>query len=357
VISPFLPIIEDELVISHGVAGSIFSYVSAGYTVSLFLSGLVSSRIGYKRSIGLGFAILAISFFCLKFANGYGLIAVVAFFIGLGAGTYLPSSIPLLTSIFRRESWGKAIALHQTGAPFGFFSMPILAAVALGFFPWRTFFMLFSGACLIALLFIIAFAPNPSFEEKGGVGFSWLLRRRDFWIMAIFWILASAAFAGLYNVIPLFLVKERGMQLETANTIFGFSRVGGFFINITAGFLIDHYGAKRILFIVLFITGLFTLGVALAHNLIFLMTMLIFQATFSPGFFPIGLVTISKLTESNERSLFTGATIAVGTLVGAGLTPAVLGVVADVVNFQIGILFLGVLVMASCSLVRGIADV
>jgi len=38
-IAPFLPIIEDELVISHGGAGSIFSYVSAGYTISLFCPG------------------------------------------------------------------------------------------------------------------------------------------------------------------------------------------------------------------------------------------------------------------------------------------------------------------------------
>jgi len=277
--------------------------------------------------------------------------------MGLGGGTYLPSAIPLITSIFRRESWGKAIAFHQTGAPFGFLSMPILAALALGFFPWRTFFLLFSAACLVALIFIIAFAPNPSFEEKGGNGFSWLLWRRDFWIMVIFWILASAAFVGLYNVIPLFLVKERGMQLETANTILGISRVGGFFISISAGFFIDRYGAKRILLIVLLITGFFTLGVALAHNFALLITMLIFQATFSPGFFPIGLVTISKLTDLHERSMFTGATIAIGTLIGTGGTPAVLGFVADVLNFQIGILFLGVLVMASCFLVRGIGDV
>jgi len=357
VISPFLPIIEDELVISHGVAGSIFSFLSIGYTISLFVSGLVSPRIGYKRSILLGFAILTISFFSLKYATTYCSLAAVSLFIGLGAGMYLPSAIPLLTSIFGYGNWGKVISIHQTGAPFSLFSMPLLAAIALSVFQWRTFFLGMSGVCLMALLSFWAFAPNPDFHKKKEAPLSHLLRRREFWIMVIFWITAAATFMGVYNVIPLFLVKERGMDPGLANTIFGFSRTGGFVVSVAAGFLVDRYGVKRILFIVFLMIGFFTLGVALVHNFALLLTMLILQATFSPGFFPIGLVTISKLTDLNERSMFTGATIAIGTLIGAGVAPMFLGAVADVWNFQIGILMLGALTTLSCLLVKGLGEI
>jgi len=38
IIAPLMPVIEDELFISHALAGSIFTFLSAGYTVSLLLS-------------------------------------------------------------------------------------------------------------------------------------------------------------------------------------------------------------------------------------------------------------------------------------------------------------------------------
>ena len=118
VISPLLPIIEDEFAISHAVAGSIFSFLSIGYTITLLLSGVLSPRIGYKRSIALGLLILMTSLFCLRYTTTYASLAVASLFIGLGAGIYLPSAIPLITAVFGREHWGKAIAFHETAASF-----------------------------------------------------------------------------------------------------------------------------------------------------------------------------------------------------------------------------------------------
>jgi MFS family permease len=49
VISPLLPVIEDELGITHALAGSLIFFLSIGYAVSLLLSGVLSPRMGYKR--------------------------------------------------------------------------------------------------------------------------------------------------------------------------------------------------------------------------------------------------------------------------------------------------------------------
>lgn len=73
--------------------------------------------------------------------------------------------------------------------------------------------------------------------------------------MAVLWVFASSDSLGLYNVIPLFLVKEKGMDLEMANAIFGFSRIGGFFVTLLAGFFADRFGAKRLLLLLLLTTG------------------------------------------------------------------------------------------------------
>jgi predicted MFS family arabinose efflux permease len=352
VISPLLPVIEDELGISHALAGSVFTFLAVGYTITLLLSGLLSPRIGYKRSIVLGFAISVTAVFCLKYAATYHALVTASLFIGLGAGIYLPSAIPLVTVIFGRRNWGKAIAFHDTAATFSILAIPILTAFALRFFYWRDIFVILGAACLIVLISFWAFSPDPRPQEESGAGFSRLLGRRDFWIIAILWIFGASNGLGLYNVIPLFMVKERGMDLEMANTILGLSRVGGLLMVIMAGFLVDRYGVKRILFLALVSTGLSTMGLAVAQGFRLLVAMLMVQATVSSLFFPAALVGISKLTNFNERSIFTGGTIAMGVVVGVGITPVMLGAVADVWNFQTGILVLGVITTLSCIVLR-----
>jgi len=357
IISPLLPIIEDELAISHAMAGSIFSFLSLGYTITLLLSGFLSPRIGYKRSIVLGFTILIAAVFCLKYARSYPSFAVATLFVGLGAGIYLPSVMPLLTAIFARDNWGKAIAFHETAASFSILSIPLLTVVALRFFHWRALFNILSIACFVVIIFFCIFSPDPRPKKEKRARLSRILLRKDFWIVAILWIFAASNSLGLYNLIPLFLVIEKGMSIEMANTIFGISRTGGFIIVILAGFLVDRYGAKTILFLLLLTTGLTTVGLALAQTVPHLVVMLILQATVCSGFFPVAFVAISKITSFNERSIFTGTTIAIGVIVGLGFAPFALGIIADIWNFQYGIFVLGVVTALSCMLLRGIGEI
>ena len=118
VISPLLPIIEDELAISHALAGSLFFLFSIGYTGMLLLAGLISAHLGHKRPILLGYLIIAGSLICLRYAHTYPSFMTICFFIGLGSGIYMPCAVPLITSTFRRDNWGKAFAFHETAPSF-----------------------------------------------------------------------------------------------------------------------------------------------------------------------------------------------------------------------------------------------
>ena len=46
ILAPILPLIEDEFVVSHAKASSIFIFQSIGYAVSVLLSGFYSGRFG-----------------------------------------------------------------------------------------------------------------------------------------------------------------------------------------------------------------------------------------------------------------------------------------------------------------------
>ena len=351
-LSPLLPLIEDELAITHALAGSLFLYLFAGFTISVFMSGWISKYIGYKRSIIYSYLALMVVLVCLRYAETYHNFSTCSFFIGLTTGIYFPCAVPLITSIFSRDNWGKAIGFHETAASSGLFVIPILVAFALRFYHWKSLFVILSGACLIVIILFHVFAPDPRPQQERRSNYFLVLRRKDFWIATIIWTISAMATAGIFSVIPLFLVKEKGIQLELANTIFGFSRIGGLLATLLVGFVLDRYAIKKILFIILFITGLSTIGMALAQVFWLLVGMLIIQATISVAFFPAAIMVISKITRLEERSTFTGMIMAISAICGVGFTAVGLGAVADRWNFQIGILVLGVLTTVSCVLIR-----
>jgi NNP family nitrate/nitrite transporter-like MFS transporter len=354
VLSPLLPLIEDELAITHALAGSLFFCMSVGFTISVFMAGWISKYIGYKRSIVFSFLALVVALIGFRFAETYYYFAAVSFFIGLTSGIYYPSAIPLITSIFSRKNWGKAIAFHETAASSSFLAIPILVAFALRFCHWKSCFIMLSGACLLVIIFFLVLAPDPHPQEEKKSSYSTVLLRKDFWLVSIIWAINVMATYGIYSITPLFLVTERGLQLVLANTIFGVSRIGGLFATVLIGFVLDRYPVRKILIIILFITGLSTIGVALAQVLWLLVGMLIIQATVSVTFFPSAIMAISKITRLEERSTFMGMTLAISSIWGVGIAPVGLGAVADIWNFQVGILVLGILSTLSCVVMRGL---
>jgi len=352
VLSPLLPIFEEKLHISHALAGSLFLFLAVGYTSSLLVSNWITPRIGFKKSIAVGFIVLIGALLALVFSSTYWGLGGVAFFLGFGGGLYLPCALPLLTSTIHPDRWGKAIAFHETAATSSILAIPLLAAAALRFLDWTVLVLALCGLCAVATIVFLIRAPDLRPKDEGKSPFSRVLRRRDFWIMATLWSFAAAGGLGLYNLIPLFLVNEKGLPLDLANSLFGLSRIGGLVVTFLAGFLIDRIGVKRVLLISLLASGFSITGIALADSFPLLVTMLALQATFMPVFFPAGLVTISKLTTFSDRSAFAGATVAVGVVFGTGIAPTLLGTVADVWSFQAGMLVQGVLMMAICLLLK-----
>ncbi len=355
-LSPLLPIVENELAITHALAGGLFFYLAMGFTLSVFASGRISEYIGYKRAILLSYLTLALALFCFRYADTYQKFAAISFLVGIGSGLYFPNAVPIITSIFSRENWGKAISFHETAPPTSFLATPILVALTLQFFHWKSYFLLVGGACLFFSMLFWIFAPNPVPKQKKPMTYRTILRRKDFWLMVIPWTVSGIATTGIYNIIPLFLVTEKEMELALANTVFGLTRIGGLLAVILSGLVLDRYGARRIIFVILFTSGLSTIGLALAQWYWLLVGMLIVQATVSIAFFPAAVMMISKITSLEERTTFMGLIMSIGNTFGVGISPVILGAVADRWNFSVGIFAVGVLALASCFVIRSIEE-
>ena len=353
VFSPLLPLIEENFLLSHGQAGSLFTSLAIGYGLSLLVAGRFASVWGCKRvvvasCVGIGFALVL-----LQWADRYLVFQGVFFLLGLAAGSYSPAMIPILAETYDSRHWGKVLGIYDSAASSSVFAVPLLVTFGLHFLSWRTLLLVLAIA---AFLLPIGFwkvaiepEPIPSFQRSHTFD---LLKRRSVWVMGLLWMAASVSYLGLFSILPLFLIKERGLTFDQANTLIGISRACGLFVSIASGFLVDRYGYRRVIFFSLLSTGLSTVGLALAASPTVLIVALIVQATLSNVFFPAGLAAIPHLNPPHDRSAATGLIFFLAVIFGNGICPFLLGVTADYLSFQIGILGSGILISLSPLVLR-----
>ncbi len=357
IFAPILPLIEDKLSLSHGEAGGLYTSLSIGYAFSLIFAGRIASLWGYKRMILSGFVGTGLVFLGLQWAESYLIFHLLFLLLGMATGTYIPGILPIITGMYDHRIWGKTIGFHDSAASFSILGIPILVAVGLKFFSWEKILLILAVASFILPAYFWKVSVEPKVDEsrKSGQYIS-ILKMRPIWILGLLWIFASGSSSGIYSVLPLYLIKERGIDLYLANTLLGISRVGGVFVSILSGFLADRYGYRAILTFGLLATGLSTIGLALSSTLPLILSTLFLQATFSLFFFPVGMATISRLTPLSDRAMATGIILSIGMIFGTGVNPLLIGVVADHLSFRVGIFCLGVLTTCSSFGVRFLKD-
>ncbi|MCF8095095.1 MAG: MFS transporter [Desulfobacteraceae bacterium] len=351
-LSPFLPMIKNEFLFTNTTAGTLYLFVAAGGTLALLSAGSISLRLGYKRLITVGFILAPAALAGVFLADSYFSLAFCLFVFGVGCGFYYPCAIPLLTDNISRRHWGKAISFHETAAGFSLLSIPFLVAVILGYMPWRCAFVILSFVFLIACIIFWLVAPDTKPRQGMKIGIQTIIKRPDFWIILIIWAMNAIGAMGVYGVVPLFLVDERQMSIDSANQILSLSRVGGFSGQIIIGFFLDRYDSRKIISILMISSGLALLGMGLANTNLLIIIALFLQATFCTVFFPVGITAISRLTKPEERSYFTGIMMAISSGLAIGVAPVILGAIADFSSFQAGFLMLGVLTLGISFLAR-----
>lgn len=350
IFSPILPIIEDEFSVNHAQASSVFVFLSFGYGAAVVVSGFFSAKTGYKKSIAFSLALLSLVAFLIPLVHNFFLLFFFVFVLGFSVGLYIPSAIPLITEYYAEKNWGKAIAIHDTGASSAIFATPLITLGLLYLFPWRGIFIVYACVFLICSAVFYFVSTEVRIADPPQTMFSTIVKKPSLWLMAVMWVFGAGANLGLYSVTPLYLTKELHMDIGYANTILGISRLGSIGAAIACGFLIDRLRLKQFTFLVMIISGIFTVFVGMVP-VGYTGIILFLQASFVTGFFPAGLVLIAKTFSRETRGLATGIILAIGMVFGGGVIPYFLGISGDVYSFKLGIAILGIFLIIASSLV------
>jgi NNP family nitrate/nitrite transporter-like MFS transporter len=342
VLAPLMPTIEDDLGINHGEAGFLFLIISLGYCAGLLGSGFVSSRVTHRWAIVFSAIAVGGGLLLVAFSKSLWMIRIGLAVTGIPGGFYLPSGIAIITSLVRSNDWGKAIAIHEIAPNFGFVAAPLLAEALLGLCSWRGVLVVCGVASVVLGMAFIRYGKGGSFsgEAPKPATVRILLGELSIWIMMILFSMGIGATLGVYTMIPLYLVAERGMERNWANALVAFSRVSGLVVAFISGWITDRLGPKQVLVGSFIATGTMTIILGLSSGS-WLSISIILQAMIAACFFPAGFAALSRIGSSSARSVSVSLVLPVAIFLGGGAIPAGIGVIGEAGSFATGIALLG----------------
>lgn len=345
VFSPLMPAIENQMSITHGQAGSLFLMISLGFFASMTCSGFVSSRLTHRRTVLLSSGLLGAALILFTFEGSLGTLRLNMFLLGAATGLYTPSGVAIISALVSSSDTGKAMGIHNTAPNLSYILAPLLCHAFLGWIHWRTLLVLLGLVTLTASVFFYVFQKEGDFhgETPKPAVLVDLVKRPLFWVMIFLFCMGISGGVGIYAVLPLYLVKECGLDLDFANTLLSLSRISSLFMVFFAGWLTDKVGEKRTINLALLLGGTATLILSIAPQPA-LYIMLFLQPAVIACFFPPAFKALSMIVPPSMRSLATGLVIPFGFLFGSGVIPAFIGQIAEVHNFSTGILLTGVLI-------------
>jgi NNP family nitrate/nitrite transporter-like MFS transporter len=347
VISPLLPAMELDLKISHASASALYLFVNLGFFAGLLCSGFVAARLAHRRVIVLSALAVGIALMAMLFIHSLDGVRLLFLILGMAAGLYLPSGVAAITALISPNHWGKALAFHEMAPVMAYVLSPLLAEAFLGWVSWQGVFGVMGLLSVIGGFLFARFGRGGSFSSQAPnlERTKQICANPSLWVIIFLLSLSVGSSMGVYNVMPLYLINEHGMQRSVANILLSLCRVSGLVLVNLAGWASDRLGTKRSIKVVMALGGLLTLGLGLAPTSI-VMVLLFLQPMIGTCLFPAMMKAMAELFPAQSRTLAVALSLAMSVFLGGGAMPAGIGWLAESSSFGTGIAISGVIMLA-----------
>lgn len=248
---PVIPLIIEELKISHAQAGLLMGFFFFPGIVLYIFVGFLADKYRAKNIIVPSLLLIITGALIVAFSSTYFMAGAGRFITGTGA---LSTSIviPLVLSRwFRGKELGLSMAIFHTGVPMGsvlsFNIMPVLA----GIFGWRSSQWLTASMALLSLvvflsLFIEAPDQNKREDKRAMAAITGISNISGaVWLLSVIWMLYTSATSSFLNFSTDFLVRN-GFSITLAGFSSGLIALVSLFFTPLAGLLIDKFHPQKL---------------------------------------------------------------------------------------------------------------
>lgn len=343
-IATMYPVIARDLHLSYGDIGVITGALALAWGAAALLTGNASDRIGRRLVLVGALIVFSALIGASGLATGLAGLVVVRVVMGLADGAYTPTSIAATLEVSASHRRGLNIGIQQMMLPLcGLGIAPLLVSLLLKLINWRWVFLLFVLPGL-ALAYVVSQLFRESTTDPSA-GANARLRLRD-WLDVLKY--RNVALGGLLMLcwltclittsafLPNYLVDYLKLPFGQMSSVMSAIGLGSTVGTIALPWLSDATGRKPIM-----ISS--TIGALLALLLLArtgAQPVALFAWLFTVHFFNNALITLtvgplcSETVPSALMATASGVVIAIGELIGGGLTPIVVGQIAQRIGIE-----------------------
>jgi MFS family permease len=341
-LTPLLPRITEHLHLSKAGAGVLVAAYAAGALVGGLPGGWATARIGARRAVLIGLALMGLSSVAFAFVNGFWPLAAARFVQGCGSGFTWAGALAWLLASAPRERRGEFIGTALGAAVFGALFGPVIGAGAALLGRGVVFTAVGASAVLLGVWTLRIESVPPPPEQPSWTAVSRALRNSAFVGGLLLMALPSLLWGVLSTLAPLQL-SDFGWGAAAIGAVW---LVGAAFetaLSPLTGRMIDRRGVLVPVQLALLISVAVSVGLAATPRPLLYVPLLIvasgaYGVLFTPAF--------ALIAEGAERSELPqgmafgvmNAAWASGALIGPAVGGAVAAATGDVVPYLVSAL-------------------
>jgi len=290
-IPPILPLIIEELNLSHAEAGLLISLFTFPSIFLAILAGLLSDRLGSFKVGLISLILVIIGTLFFAFSRTFPYVALGRLIAGTGAVTISIVAAKTLSHWFQGREIGTAMGIYNTAMPVG----TIICFTTFGRLGessgWRAPILITAIISLIGLTaFVFLYKPAPNTQqinahkkqEEAGFLSSLFTVVNLIWLVGLCWLWFNAAAISFSTFAPDFFVSK-GSSIGYAGLLTSLLMWGSLCLSPIIGRLIDKFNNNDIFIGV----GGLTLALSLylisqSDNFLFPMAVMALAVAFAP---------------------------------------------------------------------------
>lgn len=198
-ITPLLPEYSDDLGLSKTGAGILSASYAAGTLAAALPSGWLAAKIGFKKTMLIGLAMLGVSSVVFAFAQSVVLLDIARFAEGVGGACAWTGGLAWLITAAPIDRRGELIGAALAAAIFGILLGPVIGGIASVIGPEVVFSSVGVIAAVLAARVLSMDAPTPRpvppLRTVAAAIFTWP-------VMFAFWlVILPSMLSGLFDVL------------------------------------------------------------------------------------------------------------------------------------------------------------
>ena len=360
--SPMIPLIIEEMEISHAEAGFIFSACIVAIIILRIPWGFLSDRLGFTATMKLAMLFIATFSLLRSFSTNYYTLMACQILLGVGFAAILPCLAKIVNVMFREKA-GSATGIYASGFPAGeILGLSLTSQLLLSLnSDWKLVLRILGvwSAALTVLWWIMPkeLPGQHRPPESQPVGpLRKLIKTRDVWILTGLCICSMGCYDTLLTWL-LHMLMLKGIPSTEASLIASTFPLGFLVAGPVVGTLSDKVGLRKpFIWTLGLASALFTMLIPYATQLSLLGTVLL------AGFALSGILTIALAIPAEHPEMSRSAGGVVGLVFSVGnigtlLFPIIVGFLIDITGSPTPpLMALAVICAASVLLGLGISE-